>query len=144
MFFTIKLNLNLNCILILNWIVWNRNIFIKMDLALNDQQSLICHKTQTTNQLRIFRLYPFGEEQEPIPKSGVLNMTISYMWWWGFLSGDLGSVKYLFTAITPRSTLTSSGSTSYHPIKEIFWKLLVFDKNTWNKKLYALNDDYKI
>ena len=42
MFFTIKLYLHLNCVLILNWIVWNRTIFIKMDLALND------HKTKTT------------------------------------------------------------------------------------------------
>ena len=28
MFFTIKLNLHLNCVLMLNWIVWNRTIFI--------------------------------------------------------------------------------------------------------------------
>ena len=28
----------------LNWIVWNRTIFIKMDLALNNLQRLICHK----------------------------------------------------------------------------------------------------
>ena len=54
----------------MNWIVWNRNVFynwtvypfwtelfeiefiiyIKMDLALNNIQSLICHKTQQTNQ----------------------------------------------------------------------------------------------
>ena len=50
MFFTIKLYLHLNCLIILNWIVWNRTIFIKMDLALNNLQRLICHKTQTTNQ----------------------------------------------------------------------------------------------
>ena len=46
MFFTIKLYLHLNCILILNWIVWNRTIFFKMDLALNNLQRLICRKTQ--------------------------------------------------------------------------------------------------
>ena len=34
----------------LNWIVWNRTICIKMDLALNNLQGLICHKTQPTNQ----------------------------------------------------------------------------------------------
>ena len=43
MFFTIKLYLNLNCVLMLNWIVWNRTIFIKMDLVLNNLQRLICH-----------------------------------------------------------------------------------------------------
>ena len=34
----------------LNWIVLNRTIFIKMDLALSNLQRLICRKTQTTNQ----------------------------------------------------------------------------------------------
>ena len=37
----------------LNWIVWNRTIFIKMDLALNNLQKLICQKNPTnqpTNQ----------------------------------------------------------------------------------------------
>ena len=34
----------------LNWIVCNRTIFIKMGLALNNLQSLICHKNQTTNK----------------------------------------------------------------------------------------------
>ena len=32
----------------LNWIAWNKSIFIKMDLALNNLQRLICHKTQPT------------------------------------------------------------------------------------------------
>ena len=40
-----------NCVLMLNWIVWNRTICIKMDLALNNLQRLICHKTQPTNQV---------------------------------------------------------------------------------------------
>ena len=44
MFFTIKLYLYLNWVLILNWIAWDRTIFIKMDLALNNLQRLICHK----------------------------------------------------------------------------------------------------
>ena len=36
----------------INWIVWNRTIYIKMDLALNDLQRLICHKPkQPTNHL---------------------------------------------------------------------------------------------
>ena len=34
----------------LNWIVWNRTICIKMNLALNNIQRLIYHKTQTTKQ----------------------------------------------------------------------------------------------
>ena len=35
----------------LNWIVWNRTDYLyKMDLALNNLQRLMCHKTQTTNQ----------------------------------------------------------------------------------------------
>ena len=33
----------------LNWIVWNRTICIKMNLALNNLQSLICYTTQPTN-----------------------------------------------------------------------------------------------
>ena len=53
MFFTIKLYLHLNCILMLNWIVWNITIFMEMDLALNNLQRLICHKTQTTNQILV-------------------------------------------------------------------------------------------
>ena len=35
----------------LNWIVLNRiDYFIKIDLALNNQQRLICHKTHQTKQ----------------------------------------------------------------------------------------------
>ena len=80
MFFTIKLYLHLNCVMMLNWIVWNWTVFhietvltlnwivlcthakrmfeieliiyIKMDLALNNLQRLICHKTQPTNHLK--------------------------------------------------------------------------------------------
>ena len=37
----------------LNWIVWNRTDYsIKMDLAFNNLQRLIYHKTQPTNQLK--------------------------------------------------------------------------------------------
>ena len=38
----------------LNWIVWNRTIFIKMDLMLNNLQRLICHTTQPTNQQSLY------------------------------------------------------------------------------------------
>ena len=41
----------LNCVLMLNWIVLNRTDYLhKMDLALNNLQRFICHKTQQTNQ----------------------------------------------------------------------------------------------
>ena len=50
MFLIIKAYLHLNCVLMLNWIIWNRSTFIKMDLALNNLQRLICYKTQTTYQ----------------------------------------------------------------------------------------------
>ena len=54
MFFTINLYLHLNCVLMLNWIVYNRTDYLhKMDLALNNVQRLICHKNPTnqpTNQ----------------------------------------------------------------------------------------------
>ena len=41
----------LDCVLMLNWIVWNRTVHLyKMDLALNNLQRLICHKTQTNEQ----------------------------------------------------------------------------------------------
>ena len=39
---------HVNCVLILNWIDWNRTVYMyKMDLALNNLQRFICHKTQT-------------------------------------------------------------------------------------------------
>ena len=54
MFFTIKLSLHLNGVLMLNWIVWNRTISIKMDLALNNLQRLICSNNQPNNQPNSF------------------------------------------------------------------------------------------
>ena len=41
----------LNYVLMLNWIVGNRTICIKMDVALNNLQRLMRHKTQPTNLL---------------------------------------------------------------------------------------------
>ena len=41
--------IELNCVLMLNWITWNRSVYMyKMDLALNNLQWFICHKTQPT------------------------------------------------------------------------------------------------
>ena len=47
----------------LNWIVLNRTDFfyIKMDLALNNLQKLICHKIQPTNQLKLFIMMSIEE-----------------------------------------------------------------------------------
>ena len=51
----------------LNWIVWNKtDYFIKMDLALDNQQRLIRHKTQSTNQTTI--------QFKPSEKSEILEM----------------------------------------------------------------------
>ena len=44
------------------------------------------------------------------PKAGVMYTTLNYTWWWGSCSGDLGNMKFHFLAITPRFSLTRSGS----------------------------------
>ena len=44
-----------NCVLMLNWIVWNRTVYMyQRDLALNNLQWLICHKTKP-NQTWLFK-----------------------------------------------------------------------------------------
>ena len=56
----------------LNWIVWNRTISIKIGLALNNLQMLICHKTnQPTNE-----------------SSGMYGITLSYL-----VQSALGAVE---------------------------------------------------
>ena len=40
-----------NCVLMLDWIIWNRTICIKIDLALNNLQRFIRYKTQPINPL---------------------------------------------------------------------------------------------
>ena len=47
----------LNCVLMLKWIVWNRTIYIKMDLALNNLQCLIYHKTKPIRSLLFVGIY---------------------------------------------------------------------------------------
>ena len=44
----------------------------------------------------------------PLKKRSVLAMALNSIWLWGSSSEDLGSVEYLFIAITLRSTLTQS------------------------------------
>ena len=46
-------------------------------------------------------------------------MTVNYIWLDGSSSRDLGSKEYPFISITPRSTLTQSGSTSFGPIGQL-------------------------
>ena len=46
-----------------------------------------------------------------ISAMSVLDMTLNGIWWWGSSPEALGNVEYSFIAITPRSTLTLSGST---------------------------------
>ena len=42
-------------VLMLNWIIWNKAVYLyKMDLALNNLQWLICHKTKP-NQIDLFK-----------------------------------------------------------------------------------------
>ena len=49
---------NWNSVLMLNWIIWNRTIYMyKMNLTLNNLQWLICHKTKL-NQAKPIILFP--------------------------------------------------------------------------------------
>ena len=46
--------IELNSVFMINWIVWNRTVYMyKMDLALNNQQCLMHHKTKP-NQMHSF------------------------------------------------------------------------------------------
>ena len=55
--------IKLNCVLMLKWIVWNRTVYMyKMDLALNEQQWLMGHKTkpnQTKSIISLIHLLTF-------------------------------------------------------------------------------------
>ena len=49
----------------LNWIVRNRTDYLyKLDLALNNQQRLIYHKTQTTKEIFILTLNHFDDHRQ--------------------------------------------------------------------------------
>ena len=63
-------------------------------------------------ELRICWLYPpcRGVRLSLPSKRSVLGMTMNCIWSWGSSSGILGCVEYLFTALTPRSTLIQCGS----------------------------------
>ena len=67
-------------------------------------------------------------------KRGKANPTHpTSIWLWGFSLGVLGNVDHLFTAITPRSTLTRSNSTWEHPI-------YVSNRNVWHLNCAQAND----
>ena len=70
----------------------------KQDLALNNQQWLICHKPKP--------------QPNPTPKISVLSMTLNRIWCWEYSSGYLWNVELYFIAITPKSTLIQSYSAS--------------------------------
>ena len=79
MFFKIKLYLHLNCVLMLNRIVLNRTIFIKMDLALSNLQRLICHKTQINKQTNKRTL--LCTTGIPFSKSDITNILNDLIGW---------------------------------------------------------------
>ena len=110
-----------------------------MDLALNNLQRLICHKTQMNNQYRLpcwlgLEYTNSLQRGTPPSKTGDLGMTLNCIWWWGSSSVVLLSVEHLFIGIIPRFTLTRSGSICLDPVYESnrsIWKLFVLDRNTW-------------
>ena len=54
----LHLTVCLNCVLMRNWIVWNRAVYLyKMDLALNNLYWLICHKNNLIFLLFIIPVY---------------------------------------------------------------------------------------
>ena len=113
------------------------NIYLyKQNLILNDWKEMICHKTQPnqtkpkvielfysihqfqrtqwlyqSNWLGLKNTQTVSLQRSKNPPMSVLIMTQNCIWWWGSSLGALGNMKYLFIAITPRSTLTWSGST---------------------------------
>ena len=61
---------DIETVLMLNWIVWNRTVYLyKINFALNNLQRLMWHKTQTTNQPNSLPLN-FGE----LVKTGAFSM----------------------------------------------------------------------
>ena len=56
-------------------------------------------------------------------KSGVLDMTLNCIWWWGSRSGDVWSTEYPFIDITQTSTMTLSDSACPGPIYDSYRSL---------------------
>ena len=79
-----------------------------------------------------------------IPEN-ILCITLNCIGWWGSSSRTLGSMKYLFVAVTPNLTLTRSGSSYKSPVygwNYFIWKVSVLDSSAWNNttvcKLFTL------
>ena len=53
------------------------------------------------------------------PQRNIDGAKLNCIWWWGSSSVDLGSVEYLLITITPKSTLSWSGSTYWNPTGQI-------------------------
>ena len=65
-----------------------------------------------------------------LQKSGVLGMTLNYIWQWDYNSGYLGSVGYPLIFITPKLAVTQNDTTCKCPIYRInrsVLKLFIFD-----------------
>ena len=61
-----------------------------------------------------------------------MSMILNHLWWWGFSSGILMSVKSLFIIITHWFTLSASTCQGLiYEFNKSVWKLLVLDRNTW-------------
>ena len=68
------------------------------------------HTIPVVQGYRICQLH-LCREVRPLPTLSVLVMTLNCICWWGSGPGALGNMEYSFIAITPRTTLTWSGST---------------------------------
>ena len=79
---------------------------------------MLCYLSALSPGLRIHWLYPWHRSKTHPLKRGVLSMRINCIWWCSSSSRDLRSVECPFYSITPRSTLTWSGSSSLCPIYE--------------------------
>ena len=138
MFLTIKLctHAKLNC--------FNRtDYYIKMDLALNNQQRSIYHKTQQTKPNQTKKLKIESEKKKIHPKTissvgldcrmnipiaslqrgkttptSIQDMTRNNLMVRFSNTGALGNAEYPSIAISPRSTQAWSGSNWYGPIYE--------------------------
>ena len=98
--YTIRLSFSLN---LLNWGIVTRYSFWLLYHPVYFEYHTKCFPKVSEAlfslavELRIRELYPL--------------QTLNYIWSWGSSFGDLGSVKYPFIDITPRSTLLPTTST---------------------------------
>ena len=80
------------------------------------------------SKLTVFRLFDYKKDKNPLKNDMKQHLMVWLLFW------NSGSTVYSFIAITPRSTLTLSGSIWSGPIygsNRSVWKLLVL-ANTWN------------